>query len=925
MQILMSLSWSDIKTRALQFSDDWKHTTSERAESKSFWDAFFQVFGVRRQTFASFENPVKSLDKTKYGYIDLLWQGVMLVEHKSAGHDLEKARLQAMAYVHMLHESGRGHEAPPYVVVSDFQHFVLYNLAEHTELRFALKDLYRHVHAFGFIVGYRVSRYVAEDPINVKAAEIMAHLHDALRDGGYPRQDLDRLLTRILFCLFAEDTGIFDPNAFTNHIETHTREDGSDLGPALDQFFQILNKPVETRQKRLPETLRHLPYVNGQLFAERLEFAAFDAKMRQRLLACAHFDWSAISPAVFGSIFQGVMDRTERRQIGAHYTSEPDIMKTIRSAFLDDLERDLEARLKKSGKERQRALAAFQDHLASLRFLDPACGCGNFLILAYRELRRLEQEILVAQYGKTQIILDIGHLNRVSVNQFHGIEILEFPAEIARVSMWLMDHQMNVRLSEALGQYFVRLPLAAPPNIVCANALQTDWATVLDPSTCSYVIGNPPFVGKKARTSEQVEDMTRVFGAARGASVLDYVCAWYLQAARYVAGTKAEVAFVSTNSITQGEQPGLLWPRLREIGMTIQFAHRTFPWRSEARGKAHVHVVIIGFSQRPRSQRTLIEYEGDTVKIQSVTAINPYLIEGEGEVLLKRQSPLSPETPKASFGNMPNDGGHFLLDDRERDELIAAEPDIARYIHPFISAREFIAGEPRWCIWLRGASPAVVRKSAALTRRVAAVKTLRERSNRAATRKLAMAPMEFGEVRQPESSYVVIPRHPSERRAYVPMGYMPPQAIVADSCVFVEGASLYHFGVLMSAMHDAWIRQVCGRIKSDLRYSIELVYNNFPWPEAPSARRVAEIAARASDILDVRAAHGEASLADLYGELSTPRDLAAAHRKLDAVVDRCYGLTKSSPSNLDRVGLLFARWRAATQPLVEANPRTKRP
>ena len=589
---------------------------SESAEKQSFWNEFFEVFGLRRRTVAGFEEPVKQISG-KYGRIDLFWKGVLLVEHKSRGQDLGKAESQAFAYIQDLVHAACDDEVPRYVIVSDFARFALYDLEPENDqplplfaghrvetTEFLLADLHHYIHLFGFLAGYDQRRFKDRDPINLKAVAIMDDLHDALEAGGYIGHDLERFLVRILFCLFAQWTGIFEREAFRLFIEDRTKPDGSDLGVHLERLFAVLNTPAEKRQKNLDETLAAFRYVNGELFAERLSFADFNRDMRNSLLACTRFDWSQISPAIFGSLFQGTMEPKERRQFGGHYTNERDILKVVRGLFLDDLRAEFE-RIK----DDKNQLKQFHQKIAGLRFLDPACGCGNFLVITYRELRLLEIEIL-RLLEKGQQHLEIQALSLVDVDAFYGIEIDEWPARIAEVAMWLMDHQMNIRLSEAFGRYYVRLPLTKSPTIVCSNALRLDWKEVLDPEKCSYVLGNPPFVGKKEQDDEQKEDMALVFKNVKGAGVLDYVSCWYTKCANYIQGTRMSAAFVSTNSITQGEQVGILWNEVfSRYNLQIRFAHRTFAWESEAKGKAHVHVVIIGFASYPPDKRVLFEYE----------------------------------------------------------------------------------------------------------------------------------------------------------------------------------------------------------------------------------------------------------------------------------------------------------------------------
>ena len=859
---------------------------------------------------------------------------MLLVEHKSLGKDLGKAESQAFDYILSLINAGRQEEVPRYVIVSDFARITLHDLEPEDQkalpllgsiktVEFPLEDFHKHIHDFAFIPGYKQHKFADPDPINIQAVAILANLHDTLKLGGYSGHDLERFLVRILFCLFSERTSIFEPDAFRLYIENHTKVDGTDLGPHLAQFFEVLNTPADKRQKNLDEDLAVLHYVNGRLFEERLPFANFNRDMRNALLSCTLFDWSQISPAIFGSLFQGVMEPVERRKLGGHYTSERDILKVIRALFLDDLQAEFE-RVKKNKHE----LTRFHEKLGSLRFLDPACGCGNFLVITYRELRLLEIEILKALYGKTRA-LDITHLALVDVDQFYGIEISEWPARIAEVAMWLMDHQMNLKLSATFGEYFVRLPLRKSPTIVCGNALRLDWKEILPPKKCSYVLGNPPFVGKQFATEEQKADMGLVCGQTKGAGVLDYVTGWYFRAAEYIQSTTIDVGFVSTNSISQGEQVGILWNELfTRYHVKIHFAYRTFAWESEARGKAHVHVIIIGFGAGDIANKRIYEYEaeGETVTVSIVRNISPYLVEGGDLVVLSRTKPVC-AVPEIVFGNMPNDGGHFILSSEEKAELLKNEPEAKKFIRPFVGAQEFINGEDRWCLWLRDVSPADYRTMPEVLRRIEGVRKHREGSSRKTTKDLASAPTLFGEIRQPDSKYLLIPSVSSENRKYIPIGFMPKTAIGSNLVLFVPNATSYHFGVLASAMHMAWVRQVGGRLESRYRYSNKLVYNNYPWPDEPSAKQKSAVENTAQAVLDARAEYlppqGECTLADLYDPLTMPAGLVKAHRELDRAVDLCY-----RPQRFDnerqRVEFLFALYEKLTAPLIPVEKKKRR-
>lgn len=566
----MPLSWNDIKVRAAGFERRWRDASDERSQAQEFWVEFFDIFGVRKPRVASFEHAVKKHGGGQ-GFIDLFWPGVLLIEHKSRGKDLARAHDQAMGYFPGL----KDRDLPRYVLVSDFARFRLFDLEEGSDIEFKLADLPQHIKRFAFVAGYRTQTIRPQDEVNIKAAQKLGLLHDALKASGYDGHALELLLVRLLFCLFADDTGIFQPaQSWRAWLEERTAVDGSDLGPQLAALFQVLNTPEEKRSAKLDEQLRAFPYVNGRLFAEMLPLAAFDAAMREQLLDASALDWSVISPAIFGAMFQSISDDKARRALGAHYTSEENILKVIKPLFLDELRAEFER-----AKRHRNRLFEFHKKLRSLVFLDPACGCGNFLVITYRELRLLELDVLRAAYADGQQTLDVHTLVNIDVDQFHGIEIEEFPAQIAQVALWLVDHQMNVRVGEEFGAYFARIPLKATPHIVHGNALRLSWEAVLSAQRCSYVLGNPPFIGHQNRSADQAADMTEVWGSDGRFGRLDYVTAWYACAARFVQGSeRIRCAFVSTNSICQGEQVGTLWSWLLERGIRIDFAHRTFKW-----------------------------------------------------------------------------------------------------------------------------------------------------------------------------------------------------------------------------------------------------------------------------------------------------------------------------------------------------------
>ncbi len=748
----MPLSWNEIRHRAIAFSKEWTGARREQAEKQTFWNEFFNVFGVPRRAVASFEESVKKISGD-YGYIDLFWPGKVLIEHKSRGGDLNKAESQAFNYIQDLAREGRTDEIPRYVIVSDFARIALHDLEPEEQrnlplfhewrvasIEFPLDDFHKNIHLFAFIPGYEQHKFQEQDPINIRAVEIMGHLHDALEAGGYSGHQLERFLVRILFCLFGEDTGIFEPETFKLYLLNRTAKDGSDLGLHLARLFDVLNTPPDKRQKNLDETLAAFPYVNGDLFSENLGFADFNSDMRNALLACTHFDWSRISPAIFGSLFQSVMEPKKRRQIGGHYTNERDILKLIRSLFLDELRAEFER-----AKGTQAELKRFHQKLARLRFLDPACGCGNFLVITYRELRLIEIEILKLLYLHTTQGAGMLPLSIIDVDAFCGIEISEWPVRIAEVAMWLMDHQMNIRLSEAFGQYFVRLPLKKSPTIVCGNALRTDWRKILLPEKCSFVLGNPPFVGGKFQTDEQRADMDLIARDVENSGLLDYVTGWYFKAAEYIKGTRIVVGFVSTNSISQGEQVGVLWNALfQRYRSKILFGHRPFAWQSEARGKAHVHVVVVGFAASDAKNKRIYEYEegGEKASVSIVSNISPYLVEGPDRAIVNRALPLC-DAPEIGIGNKPIDDGNYLFTPKEKAEFLKLEPDAKEFFRRWIGSEEFINGIERWCLWLGDCPPAKLRKMPNAMARVEAVRKFRLASKSAPTRAIADKPTRF--------------------------------------------------------------------------------------------------------------------------------------------------------------------------------------
>ena len=785
-----------------------------------------------------------------------------------------------------------------------------------------------------------------QDPVNIEASERIARLHDALRASGYDGHDLELFLVRTVFCLFADDTGIFEPrDIFLQFIEERTAPDGADLGAWLMQLFEVLNTPPNRRQRALDEDLAHFPHVNGELFAERLRPPAFNTAMRSALLDAGQFDWTAISPAIFGALFQSVMEPADRRAQGAHYTTERNILKVIEPLFLDDLRAEFRRLQARRDGRSMADLRRLQQKLGALHLFDPACGCGNFLIIAYRELRALEIDVLremASRTDATQLELVVEVKSLVDVDQFYGIEIGEFPARIAATALWMMDHIMNNRLSLEFGQTYARIPIEKSPHICNADALEIDWADVLPPDECSYVFGNPPFGGAKQQSPKQRAQVRRVADLGGSGGTLDYVAAWFIRAADYVRQAQPagglpppRIGFVATNSITQGEQVAQLWPLLLDHRrLEIAFAHRTFAWGSDARGKAHVHVVIIGLvaaEHAPRDRR-LFAYEdinGEPLEGRHAV-LTPYLFDGGAlanphVVVWKESHPLN-GMPRLVIGSKPIDGGHYILDEAARAELLAACPEVAPFVRPYVGSWEYLNGGERYILCLRDAPPELLRREPALRQRVAAVRELRQRSTSAQTRSLAATPTLYHVNMIPSSAFLVVPEVSSERREYVPIGWLEPPVIPSNLVRVLEGATKPTFALLTSAMHMAWLRHIGGRLKSDYRYSIGLVYNTFPLPPGFADTDTSALEPLAQAVLDARAAHPGATLADLYDPDLMPPNLRRAHHALDRAVDRLYRRQRFT-SERERVEHLFALYERMQAPLAaEAaiKPRGKR-
>ncbi len=937
----MRLSWNEIRVRAAAFARQWEGEGYEKGQTQLFYKDFFDIFGVPVRRVAAFEQPVRGLAEDRRGFIDLFWRGVLLVEQKSMGMSLEKAKTQALDYFPGLKDA----DLPRFVLLSDFRTFELYDLDAGEEARFDLADLPAHVEKFGFVIGVRKRTFRDQDPVNVKAAELVGKLHDALEESGYKGHDLERFLVRTVFCLFADDTGIFEPrDIFMDLLETRAREDGSDLGGWFANLFQTLNTPEDGRSRNLDEDLERFPYVNGDLFREHLPIPSFNSDMRNRLIEACRFDWSEISPAIFGSLFQSVMDKRERRERGAHYTTEKNILKVIEPLFLDDLRAEF-ARLKTRRDSRRRPeLIKFQEKLGELTFLDPACGCGNFLVVTYRELRLLEIEVLREIHPPDQLNALAKTLSVIDVDRFYGVEIGEFPARIAETALWMMDHIMNNRLSLEFGLTYTRIPLKRSPRILHADALETDWADLLAPEKCSYVYGNPPFVGAKHQSAEQRAQVRGIAALGGSGGTLDYVAAWFVKAGEYVKTGNARIGFVATNSITQGEQVAQLWPILfNRCGLEIAFAHRTFAWGSDARGKAHVHVVIIGLTKRAATpgRKRLFSYEDINGEPDETAhlALSPYLFDAGGltnpHLVVKETGKALNGLPKLIIGSKPIDGGHYIFSEEQRRAFLRDEPGAAALIRPYVGSREFLHGEKRYILFVGNSPPGRLKQLPKVREVISRVRDYRSgkipakgkpldsiKQPGVSSLQLADTPTRFHVTVVPDKGFMVLPEVSSERREYAPIGWLEPPTIPSNLVRIMQNASKVHFGLLISAMHMSWLRHIGGRLESRYRYSIGLVYNTFPMPPA-GGDELKSLEPLARNILDARRNHPDASLADLYDPDLTPPDLRKAHRALDRAVDKLYK-RGGFKSDRERVEHLFGLYEKMTAPLEAASKQKRK-
>lgn len=902
----------------------WRGTTAERSEAQTFTNEFFQIFGLDRKNLAQFEKAIQKKNEHGTGFADLFWSGKLIIESKSAHLDnpkhWEKTLIQAKEYIEDL----MPHQRPQFIMLMNFKRIkkyeVLVNNGKSVKINFLtevpIELLGSKLDEFVFFIEFANRLETDEERVNQEAARRIANVYDAIERKGYSSSDISILLARILFCLFAEDTGIFNRKQFETYIREYTT--GKTLGDHIIALFETLNTPVKNR-KSINKELNKFPYVNGDLFNSKLnKVPPTTNALRDALIECCAYDWSDISPVIFGSLFQAVMNIEERRSLGAHFTSEKNILRVVRPLFLDKLQNEFE-----SIKSNQKALENFRKKINELTFLDPACGCGNFLVITYRELRLLDIEIIRKKYKNgIQLITDSSILSNVPLSNFYGYEIDPTSAMIAEVAMWLTQHQMNMRLESEFGKAVPTIPLHEAAIIENCNSLNKKWETkskfikgkgdVI--SGFDYILGNPPFIGKQFQTEEQKKDVVKIFNGVSGAGVLDYVACWYIKSAEYMSKHDfTKTALVSTNSIAQGEQPGILWNELfNNYKVKIQFAHQTFKWHNDADGVAAVHCVVIGFGKENLKDKYIFEYsdiKGEPIKIKA-TNINPYLVQGKDTTILKRSRPIC-NVPEINYGSFALDDGNYTLTEDEKNQIIKENSNSKKLIKPFIGGRELLHSEKRFCLWLMNASPNEIKSNSKIKERVDAVRKWRLKSDRVNTKKLAETPTLFAEVRQPKTSYLAFPTVSSVNRKYIPIEFLKPDTIASNQLYVLPKANVYYFGILTSFMHMAWVKSVCGRLKSDYRYSAGIVYNNFPFPENPSEKQIKAVEEKAQKVLDTRAAFPNNSLAVLYHPSTMPPALVKAHNELDKAVDLAYS-SQAFRSEANRLEFLFKLYDSFT-------------
>lgn len=911
------------------FVEKWQGKGDEKQETQRFWMALLQdIYDVADPSqYIEFEKTVQ-LGHQSYidGYIP---STKVLIEQKGKDIDLSKGQKQSDGSFLSPFQQARRYagylpydEQPRWIIVSNFKEFHIHDMNrpnDEPEI-LLLENLEKEYHRMQFLVDSENEQIKREMEVSLQAGQIVGELYDALYkqyndpDSPETQQSLNALCVRLVFCLYAEDAGVFgEHNMFHNYLKNYAVKD---VRRALIDLFQVLNTKPEDRDPYMEPELAAFPYVNGGLFAnESLVIPRLDEHIVDLILhkASEDFDWSVISPTIFGAVFESTLNPETRRKGGMHYTSIENIHKVIDPLFLDGLREELkEIQEIIVTKTRKDKLRTFQDKLASLTFLDPACGSGNFLTETYLSLRRMENDVLRSLTDQMSLFGDSKNPIKVSIGQFYGIEINDFAVTVAKTALWIAESQMMKETTDIIHHEIDFLPLKSYANITAGNALRMDWEDVVPKDKLNYIMGNPPFIGASMMTKEQKDEAVAIYGKIKLSNSIDYVGAWYYKAAQLMQETKIRAALVSTNSITQGEQVAPLWNNLfNKYHIHFDFAYRTFIWDSEASSKAHVHCVIIGFSVAKNNKKKYIYQDSQIIPAEN---INAYLLDAPNVLVASRSKAIC-SVSQMVYGNKPTDGGNLIITEEEKEEILKHEPELAQYIYPYIGSTEFINNKIRYCFWLVNVNPSVIKKSPILTKRITAVREKRLSSSAKPTQEKASVPWLFFFISQPSTNYLMIPRVSSERRKYIPIGFMPPEIIASDACSIVPNASLYHFGILTSNIHNAWMRTVAGRLKSDYRYSGSVVYNNFPWP-TPTEAQKAKIEETAQGILDARALYPDASLADLYDELTMPPELRKAHVRNDQAVAAAYGLNKNSPefkSESACVAMLMRMYQALTE------------
>lgn len=894
----MAQSWNQIRIKAAEFSREWALATYERGEAQSFYNDFFEVFGLKRRTVARFEEHLKKLND-RSGFIDLFWPGVLIAEHKSAGENLDRAESQAGEYFDALPEDKK----PRYQLACDFQNFRLLDRERGSSTEFSLAELPDHIEEFAFILGKQKLSTAPKESVNIEAAKTVSALYTSLQDSGFVGDDLERFLVRTVFCFFADSAGIFEPRGiFLDFLQSRTNTNGTDLGAQLTALFQVLDTPYNDRAKTLDSDLTQFTYINGDLFNGNLQIPSFSETMRQQLLQAAAFNWAAISPAIFGSLFQNVLSEEQKRISGAFYTKEADILKVLKDLFLEEKHAELRSIISEPA-DRAARIRQFRKSLSIMKWLDPACGCGNFLSVAYREVRLLD---LAALENLIQLRLfddSKDELCSIDVDQFFGIEKRAYSIRVAETALWMMDHIANSHLSLEVGKAYSRIPLRKSANLIHGDALELDWAKLAAGSTFDFVIGNPPYLGSKKQSKNQRKQIARVMENDSDSTSLDYVAGWLVKGAQLVkSGSK--VGFISTNSVWQGEQIAKVWERMSKASgsnLEIFFAHQPFDWSNEAGADSAVHVVAVGLRQTDAGAvKKLYRYDNykRALDAEEPTAISPYILPISGNsaqhtVVRSERKPIN-RLPPITIGSKPVDGGFFILTEEEKSSLLSKEPKAADFIHPYIGAKDFLKGTGKFIINLNAVPMAEIRQLKEVAEIVKKVRLWREGKiyNKAGKRKrkhgdnLAHTPTKYHVTRVPTAPFLVIPEVTSERREYVPIGWLQPPVIPSNLLKFAQGATPTQFGLITSKMHMAWLRHIGGSLESRFRYSERIVYNTFPLP-AGIAEDELDILAR--KILSVRRSLTPATLEEMYDPALMEPSLREAHSRLDRAVDKLYG------------------------------------